>query len=357
MHDATMLGTITQLSHAFGSETFVLGGGGNSSCKDAATLWIKPSGTTLASLTPAAFIAMDRARLGRLYELAPPTDPAAREALVKETMAAAVKPETPGRASVEAPVHDAFQARYVVHTHPTLANGLACALGGAEAAARLFPEALWLPYVDPGYTLGMRVRRELAAWRQRHGAEPRLMWLENHGIFVAGDTEDEIAATYGRVMTTLTRAYAEAGVPLKLCEGLPPPAARAAAVTAALHAALGDAAACVLPAPPTLCAAGPVSPDHLVYARSFAYEGTLDAGALRAFAARRGYAPRAVALPDGLYGLGPTPKVAELALTFARDAARVRQLARAFGGVQYLGDAARTFLENWEVETYRARQV
>ena len=34
---------------------------------------------------------------------------------------------------------------------------------------------------------------------------------------------------------------------------------------------------------------------------------------------------------------------------------QVTGLSRAFGGVQYLSDAARLFLENWEVESYRAR--
>ena len=36
---------------------------------------------------------------------------------------------------------------------------------------------------------------------------------------------------------------------------------------------------------------------------------------------------------------------------------RTESLARAFGGVQYLTDAARDFLEHWEVESYRARQT
>ncbi len=352
-----MLETIAQLSRACGGENYVLGGGGNSSCKDGSTLWIKPSGASLAEMTPRSFIAMERQRLQRLYEIAPPADPVAREALVKETMAAAVKPQTPGRASVETPVHNAFEARYVVHTHPTLANGLACSLGGAAAAARLFPEALWLPYVDPGYTLGMRVRRELDAWRQRHGGEPRLMWLENHGVFVAADAPAEIMATYDHLMATLSRHYSQAGVPEELRAGQAPSPERAAIVAEALRAALGAAASQVLAAPPTDCAAGPVTPDHLVYARAFVYEGTLEPAALRAFVERRGYAPRAVALPGGIFGLGSSPREASLALAFARDAARIRQLARAFGGVQYLADAARDFLENWEVESYRARQM
>jgi len=32
-------------------------------------------------------------------------------------------------------------------------------------------------------------------------------------------------------------------------------------------------------------------------------------------------------------------------------------LAAAFGGIQFLVDAAREFIENWEVESYRQQQM
>jgi len=152
------------LSHLYGTADYVQAGGGNTSCKTAETLWIKPSGTTLGALTMESFVAMDRKLLGRLYEEETPSDPTAREELVKERMAAAVRPETPGRASVEAPLHDSLSAVFVVHTHPASVNGLTCALGGRAAAARLFPAARWMPYVDPGYTLCMAVREAVQAY-------------------------------------------------------------------------------------------------------------------------------------------------------------------------------------------------
>jgi len=54
-----------------------------------------------------------------------------------------------------------------------------------------------------------------------------------------------------------------------------------------------------------------------------------------------------------VYGLGTTEKNARLALEFAMDGAQVLQLSQAFGGVEYMSDAAREFIENWEVESYR----
>jgi ribulose-5-phosphate 4-epimerase/fuculose-1-phosphate aldolase len=43
---------ITELSHQFGTSDYVKGGGGNTSVKDETTIWVKPSGTTLAEITP-----------------------------------------------------------------------------------------------------------------------------------------------------------------------------------------------------------------------------------------------------------------------------------------------------------------
>ena len=352
-----LLETITQLSHEFGGCEYVKAGGGNTSCKTADTLWVKPSGTTLATLTPQGFVAMDRARLADLYTAQTPDDAAAREELVKNMMAAAVKPETPGRASVEAPLHDSLAARFVVHTHPAAVNGLTCAVGGRAAAARLFPDALWVPYTDPGYTLCMAVREAIRAYRAQQGCEPALIFLENHGVFVSGDTAEAVRAAYARVMQTLADAYAAVGVDDAVPESPAPEAAQVAAWHSVLAEALGADAGAVAAAGRFEVGDGPISPDHIVYAKSYPYEGVLTVDNLRAFQRVRGYAPRVVVTDGAVLGVGASDKVARLALELARDGAGVKRLARAFGGVRYLDDRARGFIENWEVESYRAKQV
>ena len=47
-----------------------------------------------------------------------------------------------GRPSVEAPLHNILDTRFVVHTHPPLVNGLTSAKDGESVAKRLFPDAL-----------------------------------------------------------------------------------------------------------------------------------------------------------------------------------------------------------------------
>jgi rhamnose utilization protein RhaD (predicted bifunctional aldolase and dehydrogenase) len=370
-----LLETITALSHEFGTRQYVKAGGGNTSCKTADTLWVKPSGTTLAKLAPETFVALDRAALSKLYEAAPPADPAAREELVKEMMAAAVKPETPGRASVEAPLHNALAAAYVVHTHPALVNGLTCAVGGRAAAARLFPDALWVPYTDPGYTLCIEVRKAVQAYKAAHGKEPAVLLLENHGIFVAGDTPESIRWEYSRVMNAIRREIEDVGLPggedPDGCgeDGLEDDRDGAffdlddddiESFRQLCEEALGADAACIAVCrqeEPPFPVQGPLSPDHIVYAKSYFFNGDLTVENLRAFKEVRGYAPRVIYTEHWLFAVGATQKVADTALELALDGASVRDHAYVFGGVKCLDDRARGFIENWEVESYRSKQV
>lgn len=347
-----LLKVITELSHEFGSDHYVKGGGGNTSCKNADTLWVKPSGTTLSGLKPETFVAMSRAKINALYSLATPAEPAAREELVKQVMADAVLPGSAGRPSVEAPLHNVFDAAFVVHTHPALVNGMTCAKNGREACARLFPEALWVGYVDPGYTLCMHVRAEIETYRAAKGREPAMLFLENHGAFIAAKTAGEIRALYRAIMETLKAEYAKAGLATELPVGTMDTSA-----SATVKALLGSDGAFIAVSSPFAVADGPVTPDHIVYSKSYPFTGPLTAENVAAFKAKHGYLPRVIVTDRAVFGAGPSQKVADLALLLAQDGALVQQLAAAFGGLQFMSDAARKFIENWEVESYRAKQM
>ena len=349
----TPLETITALSHEFGTSRYVRGGGGNTSVKDDQTLWVKPSGTTLAGMTPESFLPMDRALIERLYQAEPPAEATRREALVKDLMQEAVREDASGRPSVEAPLHNAFKARYVVHTHPALVNGMTCAQEGEQQCRRLFPEALWFPYTDPGYPLCMAVREALVAYETTHGHQPHILVLQNHGIFIAADTPEDICRLYAHVMNTLTAAYAAADMSTDLPATDPVDLASLAPEIAVLQTSLGAEAAHVCAATPFPVTQGPLTPDHIVYAKSFAYDGPLTADGLAQFSEKHGYTPRIVCTEQAVLGLGTSPKNAGLALELALDAAFVARLCEAFGGIHWMSDQARFFIENWEVESYR----
>ena len=347
------LNTIVALSREFGSVDYVRGGGGNTSVKNDTTLWVKPSGTTLAGLAAETFVQMDRAGINRLYEVETPAESSAREELVKKMMAAAVENDA-GRPSVEAPLHNVFEAKYVVHTHPALVNGLTCAKSGDVVCARLFPDALWVEYIDPGYTLCMEVRRRIAQYKVVFGCEPAMLLLKNHGIFIAADTAGEIRTRYAHVMDTLAEEYAKARVSttLEIADVPEDPS-----IEVQIREVFSKDAAFIASSGLFAYASGPITPDHLVYARAFPFSRTLSRAGADAYRAERGYPPKVVVVDDRVYGIGQSRSNADLALEFAQDGALVMQLAEAFGGIQYMTDRQRKFIENWEVESYRARQI
>ncbi|VGO12768.1 hypothetical protein PDESU_01322 [Pontiella desulfatans] len=349
----TELETIVALSHEFGTVDYVKGGGGNTSVKNDTTLWVKPSGTTLGGLTTETFVAMNREIINGLYAVQTPAESADREELVKNMMAEAVENDA-GRPSVEAPLHNVFEAIYVVHTHPALVNGLTCAKGGEAACKRLFPDALWVEYIDPGYTLCMEVRKRIEGYKAENGNEPALLVLQNHGIFIAADTPDAIRALYKRVMEALEAEYANTGVSLVLDI---PETPGAAEVEEQIKTTFGDNAAFMASCGTFDVAPGPITPDHLVYSKAFPYVGNLTEAGAAAYEAERGYAPKVIVAGTRVYGIGNSQKNADLALELAQDGALVIQLAQAFGGINYMTDAQREFIENWEVESYRSKQV
>ncbi|MEI3006338.1 MAG: class II aldolase/adducin family protein [Victivallales bacterium] len=91
--------------------------------KDEKYLYVKPSGVALAKIKPENFVKMDRALIEKIFTHDMPSDVAQREAIAKEFMMAAVCPESSGRPSVEAPLHELIPFRYVVHLHPASSSG------------------------------------------------------------------------------------------------------------------------------------------------------------------------------------------------------------------------------------------
>ena len=259
-----------------------------------------------------------------------------------------------GRPSVEAPLHNVFEAKLVVHTHPCSVNGLTCAIGGKVACNERFPDALWVEYIDPGYTLCMEVRKRIENYKEVNGKEPALLVLQNHGIFISADTADEIRALYARVMNALEATYKAAGIfqALEVSD-----AVVSVETEGKIKELFGEDGAFVASSGMFPVAPGPITPDHLVYSKAFPFTGELTTVAVAQYQADRGYAPKVVISGERVYGIGTSQTNADLALELAQDGALVLQLAEAFGGINYMTDAAREFIENWEVESYRQKQA
>jgi len=350
-----LLQQITELSHEFGSELYVRGGGGNTSVKNETTLWVKPSGTTLKGLTIDSFIAMDRAKMAKLYDAPCPSEPAQRETLVKDMMADSILPTSSGRASVEAPLHESLENTFVVHTHPALVNGMTCAKDGAKVCGEIFPDALWIDYIDPGYTLCMKVRKDIQDYSKKHGTGPSLIFLKNHGVFVAGDTQLQIRQLYSGVITKLRNEYEKKNVSTEFTVSDMPTDVDVESMSRQIC----DLADCKF----TSCSGlygyinGPVTPDHIVYAKSYLFVGTPSEAKIKDFQSKHGYVPTIIVWDNVVFGLGQTQVKADIALELSKDAAFVAQLTEAFGSLELMTDDARGFIENWEVESYRSKQL
>ena len=351
-----LLRSISALSAEFGSRRYVRGGGGNTSCKDAVTLWVKPSGTALADMTPERFVVLDRGKLAGLYSAPFPAEEKARESAVKDYITGTILPGQTGRPSVEAPLHNVFPQTFVVHTHPSFVNGLTCGRDAASACRRLFPNALFIPFVEPGYILCMRVREEMLAYEKAKGASPEILVLGNHGVFVAHDSVEGVRRLYREVMEKVENELMTAGVAGEPARGQMPSAETIAAEASAMRAIVGDAAAAVAASGAFAVPPGAISPDHIVYSKSAIFFGDITKAAVETFCREKGYWPRVVANDRGVFGFGPTQKVADLALELAWDGALIECYAGAFGGIHFLEKHFIDFIEGWEVESYRQSQ-
>ena len=355
---AASLKSLAKLSRQYGSDPeYVFLGGGNTSFKTKSDLYIKPSGVALATIQPEQFLKMDRKALQKVFTEGPTVEGDVREALVKALQLAAVRPLGAGRPSVEAPVHEIIQYQFVVHTHPALVNGLTCAKNGKAACTKLFPKAIWLDYCNPGSTLAFNVKAALDAASKKSGKQPQVIFLQKHGIFIGADTCEEVAKLYSQVMDTLKKAYKKAKIDVTdpdlgtiaddvLLETAP-----------VLRTLLSDAdgnRAIVKAVGNSAAFAGPLTPDHIVYAKSFAYKGPADAAKLAAFQEKYGYQPKVLEIPGkGLFTAGATLNDAKSSAIALANARKIEALTKAFGGPNYLTKKEYSFIENWEVESYR----
>ena len=105
------LSTLVKMSNTYGSNpAYVLAGGGNTSVKDDTTLYVKGSGTQLATIKAEEFVKMDRARLNEIMKTEYPADDVKREsAYLADVMAAVTDEDKTKRPSVEACSSDTYQ--------------------------------------------------------------------------------------------------------------------------------------------------------------------------------------------------------------------------------------------------------
>jgi rhamnulose-1-phosphate aldolase/alcohol dehydrogenase len=200
-------GTLDQLvlaSHLLGANRAVSNfGGGNTSAKgvapdhtgsDVNVMWVKGSGSDLATMGPEHFTGLKLDEVLPLME----RDEMSDEDMVAYLARCQLDPRMP-RASIETLLHAFVPAPHVHHTHPDGINVLAGTADGERLVRECFgDEAAWIPYIRPGFTLSKQV-----ATAVRDNPRLKLVVLAKHGLIVWGDTAEE---AYRRTIEAINRA-------------------------------------------------------------------------------------------------------------------------------------------------------
>ncbi|MGH2698138.1 MAG: class II aldolase/adducin family protein, partial [Actinomycetota bacterium] len=198
------LGKLAYRSNLFGTDRSVANfGGGNTSTKlverDHAgrkqrVMYVKGSGSDLATITRDGFTGLRMDEIDPLFE---------REKMSDEDMVAYLAlcqtgPTMP-RSSIETLLHAFVPFDHVDHTHPDATNMICCAVNGEQLAKDCYgDDAVWIPYIRPGFTLARQVGE---AVRGKAGA--KLILLAKHGLVTWGDTAEE---SYRSTVDAINRA-------------------------------------------------------------------------------------------------------------------------------------------------------
>ncbi|MBE6883077.1 MAG: SDR family NAD(P)-dependent oxidoreductase [Ruminococcaceae bacterium] len=361
---------LVEMSNRYGSNSeYVLAGGGNTSYKNDGIMYVKGSGTSLATIKAEGFVAMQMDKLTAMLDKEYPAEDDAREAAaLADMMAARLPNEYAKRPSVEAILHALFPQKFVLHVHPTLVNGMTCGKDGEKIAGELFGDNfVWIPVTKPGYILACVCKKAMDAYEARKGTVANVIILQNHGIFFAADTVEEIDAIVDEYMTKLSAKAAapdlsEADFDANLvCKIIPQ--------LRMLYSAEGKAAAvfCTNAAVKKYVGCGKCfsvfdrsySPDHIVYckARPMFLKADADIKAtFDTFVAENKYMPKIVAIEgQGFVAIGASRKEAITARDMFMDAVKVTEYAQSFGGPNQLPQDFIDFIVGWEVESYRSK--
>ncbi len=205
------LDALTYRSNLLGSDRALANiGGGNTSSKgtvvdhagrETRTLWVKGSGTDLATITPTGFAAL------RLDDVVPLRSRKAMDdaSMVDYLVRSALRPDQP-RPSIETLLHAFIPAAHVDHTHPDAVIALTSSPDGRRLAEEEFgDEAVWLDYQRPGFDMSRRIAELLD---EKPGA--RAVLLAKHGLVTWGETGEESYKTTIEFVARAARAIERA---------------------------------------------------------------------------------------------------------------------------------------------------
>ncbi|MGE5638921.1 MAG: SDR family NAD(P)-dependent oxidoreductase, partial [Clostridia bacterium] len=360
-------------------KSLVLHGGGNTSVKlrekdlfgeERDVLYVKGSGSDLASIEPAQFVPLDLKAMQKLATL-----PALSDAqMMNELNVHKLRADAPSP-SVETLLHALLPARYVDHTHADAVLAISNAPDGEKRLREIYGERVVIvPYAMAGFQLAALCAREFP---RQAGKSCVGMVLVSHGILTFGDTAKQ---SYERMieLVSLAEAYLEKKGAWRF--ELPSGSADGKRQgIAALRREVSAAAGFPLvmrwsgnkklqgfaryPKVAKLSQSGPATPDHLLYTKAVPMLGHDVAAYARQY---RSYferyvgtgkkvmldpAPRVILDPDlGFLSAGRDAREAAVAEEIYDHTVDVILRAEALGGWRAVSEDHLFDVEYWELE-------
>jgi len=369
------------------NSNLVLHGGGNTSVKgvsknifgeEVETLFVKGSGSDLATIEAKDFVAVRMDAMLKLSRLEKLSD----IDMARELKLASLDPGAPAP-SVEAILHALIPHRFVDHTH---ADAIVTITNTADGEARIHEiygdEVIVLPYVMPGFDLA-----KLCAEVFPKQATPRTigMVLMNHGIFSFGDSAQQ---AYERMIALVGRAeaYLNKNAPLTQIADIEPQAdwLALAALRKNISALAGFplllrscSSATTLafarhPNAASITQRGPATPDHVIRTKRLPLFGRDVEAYAQAY--QDSFEKNAKQAKQPLTMLDPAPRVivdAEFGLVSAGRSARDTQIVEdiylhtqdiilrgeQLGGYRALGEADLFSMEYWDLEQAKLKKT
>src|SRR3954470_5136164 len=265
-------------------KSLVLHGGGNTSVKlpendvfgeARDVLYVKGSGSDLATIEPAGFAPVALAAMQKLARLSALTD----RQMVNELSIHRLRADAPSP-SVETLLHALLPHAYVDHTHADAVLSISNSPDGEKRIRDIYGDRVVIvPYVMAGFQLAVRCAQ---AYPRQANAKTAGMVLLSHGIFSFGA---EARESYERMieLVSMAETYLASKKAWHLAPAPRAPARSTREEIAALRRSLSDAAGTPLvlkvndepkfagfaqhPRVEQLALQGPATPDHLLFTK------------------------------------------------------------------------------------------
>ena len=371
----------------------VQAGGGNTSVKTdgESLMYVKASGTSLAEMQEGQGyrkVDVQQCRAMLDDDKLQTMEPVPREQEVARRLKECCVDDNPGRPSVETSLH-ALLGHCVLHTHPSVVNGLLCAENGQETLQQLFgdlaPPYLYVPYVDPGYPLAVRLAREIDEFKAQYGEVPEVTFLENHGLFASAEGPKEALELTRWVFRSIESKWQERASERDI-RSLPPSGTKMRTIRQICagmrkeYADLWDKPVLVQfsenkpvktflmqPDAEELLQANSLMPDQVVYCKKMPIwldqcvqrENCVQAIRETIRAAEDGESTPRCLVADGLglFAAAPEPGSVKAAMATMEATLETLSVASCFGGPRGMSDDAVAYIREWEVEKFRQKLV